>query len=127
MRTRIGSLSQIRSFAPASALGAGGIALGLLLGTGEDARASEMTYQEFHRAIRAVELCEDRTFGLDAHLRMAPVIRAEAGVDVPVGRQLSLIEAGKAEAFDMVFKYGCDSSEVAPMLTLFQSKLAPAL
>jgi hypothetical protein len=87
----------------------------------------ETIYSEYHRAIRAAELCEDREFGMVDHERMGEVIDQKVHYAIGAGKRLTLIERAKGEMWDMVFKDGCGDPEVQRALTLFHTDLAPAL
>jgi hypothetical protein len=89
--------------------------------------ATETTYSNYHRAIRAYELCEDRSFDQAEHEKMSIYIDQQIADSLSVGRRLTLIESAKADARDLVSRYGCDSERVQESLSLFSSELQPAL
>jgi hypothetical protein len=89
--------------------------------------ASEEIYSNYHRAIRAYELCNDRSFDQAEHEKMSIYIDQKIHDSLSVGRRLTLIEQAKAEARDLVDRYGCDSERVQELLTLFSRELQPTL
>lgn len=87
----------------------------------------EVTYSNYHRAIRAAELCEDREFGMTDHEKMGEVIDQKVHYAIGAGKRLTLIERAKGDMWDMVFKDGCDDPAVQESLTLFHTELEPSL
>lgn len=87
----------------------------------------ETTYSAYHRAIRAAQLCEKRSFDQDAHAKMAIVIDEKIHYAIGAGRRLTLIEQAKSEMGHRIDRYGCEDAEVQDALALFHSDLEPAL
>jgi hypothetical protein len=87
----------------------------------------EVVYSNYHRAIRAAELCEDREFGMTDHERMGEVIDQKVHYALGAGKRLTLIERAKGDMWDMVFKDGCDDPAVQESLNLFHTELEPSL
>ena len=103
----------------AAAVGNGGAPLA-------DDSEAEATYSRYHRAIEAAKVCRKLTFDQDAHSRMAGVIHAR--IEHKIGaKRLRLLTAAQREARGMVKAQGCEGAEVAELLALFDSELAPAL
>lgn len=82
---------------------------------------------KYYGAIRAYELCNDTQFDQDQYLALTRAINDQTNTNLSVGEDLTVIEEAQNEAWDLVFKYQCDSEPVGELLTLFQSDLAPAL
>jgi hypothetical protein len=89
--------------------------------------AVEATYSGYHRAIRAAELCEERTFDEPAHAKMATVIDGRINGAIGAGRRLTLIEQAKSEMGKVVEAKGCGDTSVQEALALFHGDLEPAL
>lgn len=95
-----------------------------------DARSqddAEAVYTNYHRAIRTFELCEKRRFDQAEHEKMSIYIDRQIRDSIGVGRRLSLIQAAKAEARELVDRYGCDSEGARELLSLFTRELQPTL
>jgi len=91
-----------------------------------DDSEAEATYSRYHRSIEAAKLCRKMDFDQDAHSRMAGVIHAR--IEHKIGaKRLPLMTAAQREAKDMVKKQGCEGVDVAELLALFDSDLAPVL
>jgi hypothetical protein len=107
-----------------------GLAVAMTAGTASLSKAQTMGdvgFAEYHGAIRAYELCNDVTFDQDAYKALERAIQEQTATTMSVGESLSTIDQAQSEAFDMVFKYRCDSEPVGRLLALFQSDLAPAV
>jgi len=104
------------------------VALSFSLAPGAGAQDSvEATYSNYHRAIRAYELCNNRRFDQAEHEKFSTYIDQRIDDSISVGRRLSLIQQAKIEIRDLIDKKGCDSSEVQDALSLFSSELQPVL
>lgn len=86
--------------------------------------AADADFAKYHGAIRAYELCNDVTFDQEAYQALERAIAERTTETMSVGESLSTIERAQSEAWDMVFRYQCDSEPVGELLALFQSDLA---
>ena len=115
----------IRTVAGLAGLAAATLALAVPV-QAQDATA-ETAYSAYHRAIRAAELCEGRSFDQDAHNKMGLVIDEKVHHELGAGKRLTLIEQAKSEMGESVDRYGCNDSTVQESLALFHNELEPAL
>lgn len=107
-----------------------GLAVAMTAGAASFSKAQtigDSEFAEYHGAIRAYELCNDVTFDQDAYSALERAINERTGTRMSVGESLSTIDQAQSQAWDMVFKYRCDSEPVGRLLALFQSDLAPAV
>ncbi|MGF1611493.1 MAG: hypothetical protein ACFCUQ_18975 [Kiloniellales bacterium] len=108
------------------------------------ARPDDQAFMLYHQAIYAAAHCEGRNFyqssafsqnwrgdsaraAQSAQARMAEVIGSKTGHGMRNANSLSLIEQAKADARVLIFREGCQGSNVQTLLGLFHSDLAPAL
>ena len=103
------------------------VAAGLAAGAARADEAQETMYKDYHGAIEAAKLCEDRSFDQPAHGKMARVIDEKINYGIGAGRRLTLIEQAKSEVYKLVWNKGCASAPVGRLLALFHAELEPAL
>ena len=103
------------------------VAAGLAAGAARADEAQETAYKDYHGAIHAVVLCDERKFDQPAHARMARVIDEKINYGIGAGRRLTLIEQAKSDVYKLVWNKGCASEPVGRLLALFHAELEPAL
>ena len=91
---------------------------------GESAAAAQ--YGLYHQAIEAARVCRELHFGQPEEAAMGAVISTRIGHQLGTER-LPLLSDAQREAREIIETGGCDSTEVAVLLDLFDRELAPAL
>jgi hypothetical protein len=95
-------------------------------GAGGAASAEDMTalYSQYHQAIAASMLCRDVSLDQAAWGRVSTYIDAKVNYEIRTGERLSLIEAAKSDARELVEDKGCESEDVGVLLALYEAELA---
>lgn len=81
-------------------------------------------YSQYHQAIRAVELCRETTTDAASWRKLSTYIDKKINYEIPAGERLTLIEAAKTDARELVWNKGCDSEEVRSLISLYDTELA---
>jgi hypothetical protein len=107
-------------------LAAAALVAGSVLGTAGFAAAQDMNamYSQYHQAIRAAIACEGVSMDLATWSKVSTYIDQKINYEIPAGERLTLIEAAKTDTRVLVEKKGCESDDVAALLSLYNSELA---
>ena len=120
----------------------GAIAIGLwgaVSGPADAGPRPDEIYFQYHLAIRAAVLCEDRKLEPKGYgdpewnriaanrSRMDDVIHAHVPGELSGGRRLQIMQAARAEADRVVKSEGCDAGRVQGWLWVFHADLEPVL
>jgi len=106
-------------------LTAAALVAGSVLGTAGIAAAQDMSamYSQYHQAIRAAEVCREMSLDPATWSKVSTYIDQKINYEIPAGQRLTLIEAAKTDTRVLIGKKGCDSDEVASLLSLYDSEL----
>ena len=107
-------------------LTAAALVAGSMLGTAGFAAAQDRNAMDsqYHQAIRAAEVCRDMKLDPATWSKVSTYIDQKINYEIPAGERLTLIETAKTDTRVLVEKKGCESDEVAALLSLYDTELA---
>lgn len=107
-------------------LAAAALVAGSVLGSAGVAAAQDMNamYSQYHQAIRAAEVCRDMKLDPMTWSKVSTYIDQKINYEIPAGERLTLIEAAKTDTRVLVERKGCESDDVASLLSLYDNELS---
>jgi hypothetical protein len=102
-------------------------AFGLPAAARADEAANQALWKRYWMAIYAEEQCNNVAFSQAQYDAMVHVINQKIGYSVGAGDRTMIMSDAKSEVFDLAFKYGCNGSDVADLLNLYNKDLAPVV
>jgi len=103
----------------------------VLIGSAAAGRAddpnNEAIWKKYWLAIDVQKQCNNVAFSQAQYDAMVHVINQKISYDLGAGVRLQLMSDASSEAYDLTFKYGCNSQQVMDLLALYNRDLAPVV
>ena len=90
-----------------------------------DEASASAVWKKYWTAIEVQKICNKTAFSQSQYDNMVHRINERVNYDLGAGSLHQLQSDAKTTAYDVTFKYGCNSQDARDYLTLFQNDLAP--